>query len=392
MLENLLEQPAVRNRLIHDVNSGGLPSSILFYGPAYSGKMTAALELARALTCGTPGAPWNCSCRSCTSHRLLDHPFTLMTGGRYFYEEIAASADPLAEKDEPVYRYMFVRNVKKLLKRFDSVLWEDETAKLKKIQPQLNSATERLESFLPDGELPAGKKREKLIKDILDDCRKIADAVPGSTPINQIRKISAWAHRAGDRKVVILENADHMQEGARNALLKILEEPPADLHFILLTTRIGAILPTIKSRVRAYGFAGRSREQSLIVQERIFRVEPRFDSLREFFLSYNNGDYGALKQLAGDFIQSAAGGRGSYRDLIPGKFEKDLFIPFMEELTIVMNSLLRNSLSSSLNTAMTGRLARWSEKIREYSLNFDILNQGHELLLESLYYEMKGRP
>jgi DNA polymerase III delta prime subunit len=40
MFENLLEQPAVKGRLIEDIKSSSLPSSILFYGPSYSGKMT----------------------------------------------------------------------------------------------------------------------------------------------------------------------------------------------------------------------------------------------------------------------------------------------------------------------------------------------------------------
>lgn len=391
MFENLIEQPSVKNRLIHDITTGALPSSILFFGPSYSGKMTAALELARTLTCETEGAPWNCNCKSCNSHRLMDHPFTLISGGRYFYEEIAASAELLQDKDEAVFRFMFIRNVRKLLKRFDTVLWEGETAKLKKIQPQLNSVTEKIEHFLPGEELPAEKKKLKLIKDLLVDCKKLASAVPGSTPINQIRKISTWAHRAGEKKVVILENADHMQESARNALLKILEEPPQDLQFILLTTRIGAILPTIKSRVRAYGFSGRNEEQSQTILKRIFRTEETsYKSLREYFLSHHDIDYSQLKKLAGEYIESAMGGGKSFREVISFKFEKDMFIPFLEELTLALSEQLKQSVGQGMNTAMTGRMARWNEKIREYSLNFEVLNQSHELLLESLFYEMKG--
>lgn len=48
MFENLIDQP-VKKLLIDDVTSGALPPSILFSGPDTSGKLTAALELARVI-------------------------------------------------------------------------------------------------------------------------------------------------------------------------------------------------------------------------------------------------------------------------------------------------------------------------------------------------------
>ncbi len=391
MFENLLEQPAVKSRLIHDVKSSSLPSSILFYGPSYSGKMTAALELARTLTCQTEEALWNCNCRSCRDHRLMNHPYTLLTGGRYFYEEISASADLLRKNDAPAARYMFVRNVRKLLKRFDNVFWEGDTAKLKKCQSQLISVSDNIELFIPGKDLSNEKKKLKLIDTMLSDCKKLALAVPGSTPINHIRKISTWAHRAGEKKVVILENAEHMQEGARNALLKILEEPPSNLQFILVTTRLGAILPTIKSRVRSYGFSGRNSEQSQMILKRIFKnEESEYETLREFFLSHHDINYSELRKQAELFISSVQKKNILFQQIFPGKFEKDMFIPFLEELLIVLNQFLKDAQSDGLNTRITGNLTKWNVKIRDYSQRFEVLNQSHTLLLESLYYEMKG--
>lgn len=391
MFENLLEQPAVKGRLIHDIKTSSLPSSILFFGPSYSGKMTTALELARALTCENDTAPWNCNCRSCKSHRLMENPYILITGGRYFYEEITASADLLEKNDDLVSRYMFVRNVRKLLKRFDTVLWEGETVKLKKCQAQLISVTDKIEKFLPGETLPEDKKKKKLINDLLSDCRKLSSAVPSSTPINQIRKISIWAHRAGEKKVVILENADQMQEGSRNALLKILEEPPENLQFILVTTRIGAILPTIKSRVRSYGFSGRNEVQSQLILKRIFKEgSGEFHSLREFFLSHNILDYKELKAKAKLFLSSVNNTNLTFGEVLSGKFEKEMFIPFLEELTIEINDLLKRSLADGINTELVGNISKWNNKIRDYSLRFEVLNQNHTLLLESLFYEMKG--
>jgi DNA polymerase-3 subunit delta' len=48
--------------------------------------------------------------------------------------------------------------------------------------------------------------------------------------------------------VVVIYNADAMNPYAQNALLKVLEEPPLDTHFILVSHNLNSILPTIKSR------------------------------------------------------------------------------------------------------------------------------------------------
>ena len=47
------------------------------------------------------------------------------------------------------------------------------------------------------------------------------------------------------KKTIIIENADRMLESVRNALLKILEEPPVDTIFILTTSQRNLVMPTI---------------------------------------------------------------------------------------------------------------------------------------------------
>ncbi len=50
------------------------------------------------------------------------------------------------------------------------------------------------------------------------------------------------------KKVVLIAPAESMNPYSQNALLKTLEEPPEDTHFILVTNIIDKILPTIRSR------------------------------------------------------------------------------------------------------------------------------------------------
>lgn len=61
--------------------------------------------------------------------------------------------------------------------------------------------------------------------------------------------INISSHRNG-LKVIVIHPAEALNVNAANALLKNLEEPPAHTHFLLVSHRSHALLPTIKSRCR----------------------------------------------------------------------------------------------------------------------------------------------
>ena len=56
------------------------------------------------------------------------------------------------------------------------------------------------------------------------------------------------------RRVFVIERADELGDEAANRMLKTLEEPPSFVHLILLTDRVGEILPTIRSRCQTVRF------------------------------------------------------------------------------------------------------------------------------------------
>ncbi|MCS7170838.1 MAG: DNA polymerase III subunit, partial [Aquificaceae bacterium] len=69
--------------------------------------------------------------------------------------------------------------------------------------------------------------------------------------IDQIRGVRDFIYLSpalSKRKVVLIEPADSMNPYAQNALLKILEEPPQDTHFLLVSNNLQRILPTVRSR------------------------------------------------------------------------------------------------------------------------------------------------
>lgn len=80
---------------------------------------------------------------------------------------------------------------------------------------------------------------------------------PGMIRIDQIRELEAFvfvgSHRAGNR-VVLLGEAEAMNPAAANALLKILEEPPSSVYFILVSSNPKSLLPTIRSRCSVLAF------------------------------------------------------------------------------------------------------------------------------------------
>jgi DNA polymerase-3 subunit delta' len=55
-------------------------------------------------------------------------------------------------------------------------------------------------------------------------------------------------------RAVIVDSIDDLERGAANALLKTLEEPPANTIFLLVSHNPGRLLPTIRSRCRVLRF------------------------------------------------------------------------------------------------------------------------------------------
>ncbi len=75
--------------------------------------------------------------------------------------------------------------------------------------------------------------------------------------VDTARKVAPFLRMTsseGGWRVVVIDDADTMNRNAQNALLKILEEPPKNALLILVCHRLGAIIPTIRSRCRVMNF------------------------------------------------------------------------------------------------------------------------------------------
>jgi DNA polymerase III delta prime subunit len=392
MFENIIGQAGVTRALGDELSGGTFPRASLFAGPPYTGKLSTALEAARVLCCGEGRGEWSCECTSCAMHKELAHPHTVLLGPRYSEVEIAASADSLVRTRRQASRYLFLRAVRKLTRRYDPAVFDAEDAKMKAVQARVAAVEDMLLDLSPAAGLPEGDALESLLSRVVEACGELSElARIDAISVGQVRLLAAWAHETSEsRKVAILENADRMLDSAKNALLKLLEEPPGGVHLVLLTTRRSAMLPTVVSRLRPYLFAPRSPGEEAEVLERIFRTGEHGRSLRGFFLAWKQINAEALAEMSRSFVDSAlfADQAGDILGELDGLFknrrnQKDATTSFLEEVTHRLCEMLRAG-EVPLEISES-----WAGLVREGMEKLETLNITASNVVENLYLRMR---
>lgn len=393
MFENLVNQEAGK-LLAADIRHNRLPGAILFSGSEASGKLTAALETARILSCHeNPQGKWLCECPSCLQHKSLICSNLMLMGPRDCSLEISAAAKTFTDahfinaKFIDAARYLFLRSVRKLTLRFNGILWEGDSS-LNKIGSLIEEINENLEVLDFPRELPDITEVKKICEEISKLCNKLEeDFLYDSIPINQVRNMEAWAHIKTEegRKTVIIENADRMQTSVRNALLKILEEPPEDVVFILLTSKRNAIMQTILSRVRTYNFADRTLDQQQEVIQRVFHNDDFNGSINDYLLTYLPVTPSEIKGQARVFYNSVANRQICNIEEIVKKCEK--FNPRIE-LRLFLSNIAAFTKPLLNSQAGTEAAAQTMQLLRNCSDNITLYNQSPASALEILMRDM----
>lgn len=83
--------------------------------------------------------------------------------------------------------------------------------------------------------------------------------------IREVRENAFVVPNESDKKVYILKNGQNMNEQAQNAILKILEEPPTYVFFVIVTTSKSTMLETVLSRVQVFSLL--SEEEKITDKE-----------------------------------------------------------------------------------------------------------------------------
>ena len=76
--------------------------------------------------------------------------------------------------------------------------------------------------------------------------------------IEDVRKLQSYCSLSiadGGKRIIIIDTADDLNKSSSNALLKLLEEPPKNTVFLLISHQPNLLLPTIKSRCQKLSFS-----------------------------------------------------------------------------------------------------------------------------------------
>lgn len=136
------------------------------------------------------------------------------------------------------------------------------------------------------------------------------DRLAAEIRVSEVRKLGnffALSAADGGRRVVIVDAADDLNTQAANAILKMLEEPPARTVLLLISHQPSGLLPTIRSRCRTLRLAPLGPQEMAQALEQA-GIAPE-------------GDPAALAELSGGSVGAAVrllnlGGLKLYAELV----------------------------------------------------------------------------
>jgi len=198
VFDAIIGQERAKETLGSMVESGKVPHALLFTGPHGVGKGETARELARMLLC-TKGLSSGCSaCSACRRAAKIVHPDL-------------------------------------------HVLFPFRSRPEKELEAKWLEELQDHRQCIADDLYPT-----KVVY------KKGAQIVAGL--VDEVRERLLESSFEGGRRVCVIFSADKLNQTTGNRLLKVLEEPPADVHFILTAERVSYVLPTIVSRTTVIRF------------------------------------------------------------------------------------------------------------------------------------------
>ncbi len=206
---------------------------------------------------------------------------------------------------------------------------------------------------------------------------------------DDIREAVSKAPNFSAKRVVIVEQAEKMNEAAQNALLKTFEEPPEYAMIILLCDSLLQMLETIKSRAVIVELK-RNTDGEILEKYRKKREESTHlaqDVTPELVCSYADGIMGRIDEIMndGDAMES----RKRLSELLPGLFEGNIEVKnrVMELIDVKSKKydFIFFSMISFIRDAMV--LARFG--MRTKIINADYRDALHALGGSVGYYRLK---
>lgn len=223
--------------------------------------------------------------------------------------------------------------------------------------------------------------------DIITVSRESGKKELGVGIIREMRSDAFIKPHEADKKVYIIENAESMNATAQNALLKVLEEPPEYVIFILLASNKAALLPTVISRCTWLSLSAAEIDEATEVLMKIAETE---EEAARNALILTHGNIGAAKKLlnenseqnfsavADDFILLTEKGDCYGILKLLSQFEKNRLLAekFLLELKIKIaekiKTLPKNGSRAKTLFAIYSKLGEYSEHLKS-NVNLPLL-------------------
>ena len=208
--KDVIGQEEAKQRLIREAKEGKIAHSRLFCGPEGIGKLPLAIAFARYLSCNNPGENDACGvCPSCVKFNKLAHPDL-----HFVFPVIKKKAKDTVSDD-------FISEWRELLSHtpyFNLNIWLEE----------MGAENQQAQIYV-----------------------KESDEI--------IRKLSLKSSQGG-YKIMIIWLPEKMNVECSNKLLKLLEEPPSQTIFLLISEEPDMLLTTIQSRTQRFTLYGIKEE------------------------------------------------------------------------------------------------------------------------------------
>ncbi|AFO52488.1 DNA polymerase III subunits gamma and tau [Candidatus Mycoplasma haematolamae str. Purdue] len=213
----------------------------------------------------------------------------------------------------------------------------------------------------------------------LESCQDIVE-IDGATHngvdfVREINRDTKYMPLQLSKKVYLIDEAHYLTANSWNALLKLIEEPPAHLIFIFLTTEIHKIIPTILSRCQKLEFSPLSNEDLTQLLIKVSKSEGR-------------------ELTPARALQIAEASKGSAREALVG-LEKELLIADREGLTNVLELTSKKS-TELLELICASKVKEAKNLIREtYEAQvpfYKLFGSIFDKLLELSFYQLERDP
>ena len=381
-------QGEVCSSLTAQIREGKLSQSNLFGGPRYSLRMSTALELARVLCCPNHNSD-ACRCDSCMAFRSLSVDNVIIASQRDHKSVIETSLSNFERLRTDFSKNFLIRATRICLMQYHAALLASATSTQNAVYDSASAVDELLRALEKRKTAIDGKEAKKIASDLRQAMKSLYGNEKKDTSISiaQIRAIDDWTRQTSakeEKRFVIIENVEDANVSARNSLLKILEEPPEDVYFFLLSEHPARILPTILSRVRKFSFVPLSPSQVNSLLSDFFLPSPVSD-FESFFLQGSGLDIIGTRQLALRVFTSITTHTylsKEYDDALLALELPSSVRYFLEQLmSLIEQAFLQQKINTNYAKRLSGLISSSFSQAYLY-------NQNSKLLLQTLYLRL----